>query len=168
MDNMQEGGEMLLLTTVALAMDVTLTLSPAPRGELTQTLHCAVDDVKKGELLALPAQLLGGSHVVPLVEIGSVGTWGVVWLSALQVTTAGGDDYPGLVSIARPMRSSVSPRPCPVGETCVHTFDRAEQSVSLSISASGSAPGSAEPTELIWRTTSWYRTPREVTCQAAN
>ncbi|MFT5684002.1 MAG: hypothetical protein ACI8RZ_004937 [Myxococcota bacterium] len=157
---------MLLITlaTLAHAMDLTLTLAPAPGGVLSQTLQCTVPDVKKGELLALSAQTLGASQVVPMVEIGSVGTWGVVWLSALQVKSSGGTDYPGLVSMARPTRASTPQRPCAIGETCVHTFDRTEQSMTLSIAAAGSAPGSAEPAELVWRTTSWYREAREVVC----
>lgn len=151
-----------LLAPIASAMDVTFTLSPVPGGLLTERLQCTVTDVKKGELLSLPAQDIAGSEVVPMIEIGSVGPWGVVWQSALRVKTSGGSEYPGLVSIARP--AAAARRPCPIGSTCIHTFERTEQSMSLSIAASGSAPGSAEPDELIWRTTSWYRQAREIAC----
>ncbi len=152
-----------LLVPLAAAMDVTLTIAPAPGGLHTETRLCTVTDVKTGELLALPALTIGGSAVSPMVEIGSVGPWGVVWQSALRVVTSG-DDYPGLVSIARPDRTAAPQGPCPIGARCVHTFDRAEQSLRLSIEAAGSAPESAEPAELIWRTTSWYREARAVAC----
>ncbi|MDG1480043.1 MAG: hypothetical protein P8R54_10660 [Myxococcota bacterium] len=153
-----------LLIPLAAAMDVTLTMDPAPDGLHTETIQCTVTDVKKGELLALPTLTIGGSEVSPMVEIGSVGPWGVVWQSALRVVTGGDDAYPGLVSIARPARTAAAQGPCPIGVSCVHTFDRAEQSLRLSIEAAGSAPGSAEPAELIWRTTSWYREARAVAC----
>ena len=156
---------MLLLLQTAMAMDVTITLAPGDSGVLAQTLQCSAADVRKGELLALPAQSLGESTVVPLVEIGSEGAYGVVWLSALKVTTGGDAEYPPLISIARPVDASASV-PCAPGQTCTHSFDRAEQSLLLSIVASGAAPGTALPEELIWRTTSWYRAVREVDCEA--
>ena len=45
---------------------------------LAQTLLCTASDVRTGELPALPAQSIGEGTVVPLVEIGSVGSFGVV------------------------------------------------------------------------------------------
>ena len=155
---------MLLLLRTAMAMDVDITLAPGAGGVFAQTLQCTAAAVHKGELLALPAQSLGGSTVVPLIEIGSVGVYGVVWLSALKVTTGGDAEYPPLISIARPADAGAAV-PCAPQQTCTHTFERAEQSLVLSIVASGSAPGSAMPEELIWRTTSWYRAAREVDCE---
>ena len=154
---------MLLLIQTAMAMDVTITLAPARGESAAQPLQCLAQDVRKGELLALPAQSIGGSTVVPLIEIGSVGAYGVVWLSALKVTTRGDAEYPSLISIARPADVSAA-APCAPEQTCAHAFDRAEQSLTLSMTATGSAPGSAMPEELIWRTTSWYRAAREIAC----
>ena len=77
-----------MFVPLAFAMDVTLTISPAPGGLQTEALQCTVTDVKKGELLALPAQTIAGSEVVPMIEIGSVGPWGVRWQSALRSTTS--------------------------------------------------------------------------------
>ena len=158
---------MLLWMQAAMAMDVEVTLAPGEGGVLSQTLRCTATDVKKGELLSLPAQQLGESQVVPMLEIGGVGPWGVSWLSALRISTAGDGEYPGLVSIAQPARVQQA-TPCAPGQTCTHTFDRREHSVLLSVTASGEAPGSAEPEELIWRTTSWYRQTRPIDCAAAN
>lgn len=155
---------MLLWIQTAVAMDVMLTLSPATGGALRETLRCTVTDVKKGELLTLPAQSVGESTVVPMVEIGGVGHWGVVWLSALRVTSSAGD-YPGLISIAQPDKGLQTRIPCEISSTCQHTYTRDEQSMTLSITASGDAPGSAMPEELIWKTTSWYREAREVDCE---
>lgn len=155
---------MLLLIQAAMAMSVTLTLAPGSGGILSQTLQCTASDVHTGELLALPAQSIGESTVVPMVEIGSVGEYGVVWLSALKVTTRGDAEYPSLISIARPADVSAAV-PCARAQTCTHSFDRAEQSLTLSMTATGSAPGSVMPEELIWRTTSWYRAAREIDCR---
>ena len=155
----------LLLTTAALALELTVTVSPGEGGALAQALTCTAGAVKQGELLSLPPQQVGQSTVVPLLEVGSQGAWGVVWLSALRVQSAGGPDYPGLISIARPDRGQDLSRPCALGETCTHVYTRDEQSMTVSVLAAGVSSGVEVPEELIWRTTSWYREAREIACQ---
>ena len=150
----------------AMAMDLAIVLEPTD-GALSEPVHCSVSDVRQGELLTLPAMVLGEATVVPMVEIAQLGQWGVLWLSALRVTTVAGD-YPALMSIARPDRGLETRRPCVMQATCRHTYTRDEQSMTLSMTASGSLQdATAEPGEIIWKTTSWYRPAREVVCGVA-